>query len=207
MRTASTTSMTPEQYLEFEAAASVRHEYVNGEVFAMVGETAGHALICGRLFRKLAERLDGSGCQVYMEQLKVRIEAANSYYYPDLVVTCEPFQRKAVTLTAPVMIVEVLSRSTQNVDRREKLLNYRMLPSLREYLLVSQNRILVEYHRLNADGIWEPKKLGAGDILILESLPGGPLRIPVHELYKEFDLPPSVAESGEEYDCDYDGDY
>ena len=93
--------MTPEQYLQFEETASIRHEYVEGELFAMTGETVGHKWICQQLFRIVDGRVKGSGCNVFTEGLKVHVAAANSFYYPDLVMTCERIDSASSVLLQP----------------------------------------------------------------------------------------------------------
>ena len=200
----SSSAITPEQYLKSEETSSVQHEYVDGELFAMTGETAGHAWICQQLFRRIDDRLKGSGCHVFTERLKVHVEAANSYYYPDIVVTCEPLNTKSVVLSEPVLIIEVLSRSTQHIDRREKLISYRKIDSLREYVLISQFRMAIEYHFVNENGVWDSRRLGPDDDLVLISLPGAPLRIPVRDIYKDIDFTLTVMEAEEEeYDLSH----
>ncbi len=140
-------SLSVADYLEGERHSEIRHEYVAGLVFAMVGGTLGHNRVTGNIYAFLRNHLRGTPCSAYMSDVKVRIEAADAFYYPDVVVSCEPADLKDSFLTAPVLVVEVLSPSTENIDRREKLLNYPKLASLREYVLVSPDDVRVEVFR------------------------------------------------------------
>ncbi|MBX9696154.1 MAG: Uma2 family endonuclease, partial [Cyanobacteria bacterium] len=171
--------MTAQEYLEFEETASIRHEYVHGKVFSMTGATEAHNLICGNLFALLHAYLSGTGCRVFMVDMKVRVEAADCFYYPDIMVTCEPFDGKSVYKSLPRLIIEVLSPSTRQIDRREKLVAYQQISTLRQYVLVHQNNQRVEVHRMKADDQWEFFILGKDDQLVLEALHDSSLTLPV----------------------------
>lgn len=156
-----------EEYLEFEAIAEVRHEYVAGRVHAMVGATEAHNAIVSNLHLAIGSRLRGSGCRAYVSDMKILVESSNSIYYPDLVVTCEAFVSKSLFKTSPRLIVEVLSPSTADIDCREKLLAYKTIPSLREYIIVYQDERKIERFR-NQDGEWEPQCCEGSGSLLLE---------------------------------------
>jgi Uma2 family endonuclease len=188
--------MTEEEYLKAEAKATVRHEYVNGHVFAMTGATDAHNVICGNIFGSLYNRLSDTPCRPYINDMKVRIEQAESYYYPDIMVSCEPFEPKSVSKSKPVLIIEVLSPGTAAIDRREKLIAYKKIASLREYVLVYQNKQRVELYRRNSDGQWEFEVL-TGEDVSLESLPNGPFALPFSVIYKDYNPPLMVKESEE----------
>jgi Uma2 family endonuclease len=192
-------TMTSEEYLEFEANSDVRHEYVDGQVFTMSGATEAHNVICGNLFTRLHSHVRGSGCRAFINDMKVHVKAANSFYYPDIMVTCEVFEAKSVFKASPVLIVEVLSPSTRQIDCREKLVSYRKLDSLREYVLVRQNKMLVEVYCKGAGGKWQVNQFRKSDQLELESLPGGPLTIDVSEIYAEVEPLSLVEEEEGEY--------
>lgn len=192
--------MTVEDYLKFEECATVRHEYVRGQLFAMSGATEAHNVISGNLYVALHNFLRGSGCRVFQNDMKVRVEAADSFYYPDIMVTCEPFDAKSVFKESPSLIVEVLSPSTKYIDRREKLVAYRQLSNLRQYILVDQNRVLIEVFSRISDTEWELSMLHNSDELRLEALPDKPLVIPVVAVYEDVVLSPFVKESEEEYE-------
>jgi len=112
--------MATDEYLEFEEQAAVRHEYVRGQIFAMTGSAEAHNVISGNLFAALHNFLQGTGCRVFQNDMKVRVEAADCFYYPDIMVTCEPYEAKSVFKNSPRLIIEVLSPSTKHIDRREK---------------------------------------------------------------------------------------
>jgi Uma2 family endonuclease len=121
------TPVSEEEYLRLEAHSPVRHEYVNGEMFAMTGGTLRHNTIALNLAVALRNGLRAGPCRVYINDVRVRIEKTRSYYYPDLLVTCtkgtQPVDLAAVTVDDPVLLVEVLSQGTEAIDRREKLLS------------------------------------------------------------------------------------
>lgn len=200
-------NMTIEEYLELEERSTARHEYVHGQLFAMTGASEAHNVICVNLITRIHPHLRGTGCRAFINDMKVRVEAANSFYYPDIMVTCEPFQSTSVFKTSPALIIEVLSPSTKHIDLREKLVMYRQLASLQEYVVVYQDRVLIEVYRKHADGEWEFGTLRKPDQLCLESLPGKPLQIPVCEVYDELDLPPLVREAEEEYQSEEDEEF
>ena len=153
---AAQTRLTPEEYITFERKASpdadiIRHEYVNGELIAMSGASRAHNLMTGNIFGELRTLLKGSRCETYMGDMRVSTPTTASYFYPDVTVVCEEprFEDDVFDiLLNPIILVEVLSPSTQAYDRGEKFGHYRQLASLQEYVLVSQDKILVEhYHR------------------------------------------------------------
>lgn len=185
--------VTEEEYLRTEASASVRHEYVDGNVFAMTGSTDAHNIICGNIFSLIHGFLHGSQCRAYINDMKVRIQAVRSFYYPDIMVSCEPFEPKSVFKISPVLLIEVLSPSTASIDRREKLAAYQKISSLKEYVIVYQDRQRVELYRREADG-WELMILSSGEELLLEALPQGPLHLPFTTIYDGYDPPRRVKE-------------
>ena len=149
--------VTPEEYLAFERAAEYKNEYFDGEIYAMTGASRRHNLIAGNIFTALNNQLRDKPCEAYISDMRVRIPAANIYTYPDVVVACgQPeFEDAEVdTLLNPVLIVEVLSKSTASYDRVAKLGYYRTLPSLAEYLIVAQNERHITQHTKQADGRW-----------------------------------------------------
>ncbi len=192
--------LTVDEYLAQEERANVRHEYVKGQVFAMTGATEAHNVINGNLYALIHHHLRGSGCRAFMTDMKVRVEIANSFYYPDIMVTCEPFEAKSVYKQLPVLIAEVLSPSTKHIDRREKLVAYRQLSSLRQYLIIHQNRYRIEIYQKDADGQWQVSILGKNDLVFLDSLPSR-LDVPIAAIYDGIILEPFVEEEEEDYEC------
>jgi Uma2 family endonuclease len=149
--------VTPEEYLSFERAAEYKNEYFDGEIVAMTGASRKHILITLGVAAALREQLRGRPCETYSSEMRVRIPSANLYTYPDVVVACgkPEFEDAEVdTLLNPVLIVEVLSKSTAAYDRRQKFDYYRTLPSLEEYLLVEQDEYHVVQYVRQRDGRW-----------------------------------------------------
>lgn len=160
---------TVEDYLNAEANSQTRHEYVGGYVFAMAGASEEHNIIAGNIFALLRPHLRGSSCRVFVSDMKVKVQD-DIFYYPDLLVTCNPQDNHRYFKTQPNLIIEVLSESTETTDRREKLINYQTLESLKEYVLISQDQIQVEVYRQDPQGNWTIQILGQQDNLILESV-------------------------------------
>ena len=147
---AAQTYFTPEEYLALERKAHCKNEYLDGQIIAMAGASSEHNLIVGDIFYGLYPELRQRGCLVYTSDMRVRPSPRDAYVYPDVVVVCgEPqFEDEAFdTLLNPIVIVEVLSPSTEAYDRGEKFTRYKQLPSLKEYVLVSQDNVHVEHHR------------------------------------------------------------
>jgi Uma2 family endonuclease len=152
-----TTYLTPEEYLSIERKAEYKSDYFDGEIFAMTGASREHNLITGNINGELRRQLKGKPCEVYSNDMRVRVPAARLYTYPDVVVVCgEPiFEDDYVdTLLNPTLIVEVLSRSTESYDRGRKSVYYRTIDSLAEYLLVEQDEYRVEQYLKQTDGRW-----------------------------------------------------
>lgn len=145
--------LTPEEYLAFEETARVRHEYVAGRVYAMSGGSLRHARIIGNVYRRLHDATRGGPCTAYTQDVKVRADE-QLFYYPDVVVGCAAQDEEDVVLTAPCLVVEVLSPSTRVVDVREKLSAYRRIGSLRAYLIVETRYRRVERHWPDVRGGW-----------------------------------------------------
>jgi Uma2 family endonuclease len=157
-------SLQPKRELSFDdwlegerAAPECRSEYLGGELFAMTGASAEHNAIVSNINRELSIQFKGRPCQVYASDMKVRVRTANAGAYPDLVAFCAPHEfldgRRDLLLN-PSLIVEVLSDSTEIYDRGDKFALYRQIPSLKEYLLVSQHRVLVELYTRMPDNRW-----------------------------------------------------
>jgi Uma2 family endonuclease len=164
-----------EDYLELEQTSDIRHEYFGGEVFAMAGGSKEHNIIAGNIYSSLRSRLRGSACDVFMSDMKVRINSTSEnktiFYYPDVIVSCDSQDQDRYFVNYPCLIIEVLSPSTETIDRREKSINYRSLVSLREYVLVSQDEVKVEVYRQDEQGNWTIQTLiNRDDKLHLDSV-------------------------------------
>jgi Uma2 family endonuclease len=155
-------------YLAMENSSDRRHEYIGGEIHAMTGGTARHNRIAGNIYAAFLRRFDGTSCQVFINDMKLHVQAADRMYYPGVFVTCG----RAVTddqtvATDATIVVEVQSESTAGTDRREKLVAYRQLPSLRAYWIVSQHEQKVEVHRRDETLQWIAEAYAVGESLPL----------------------------------------
>jgi phenylacetic acid degradation protein len=152
-------TFTIEDYLYMEESATQKHEYYNGEIFAMAGASRDHNIITSNMMVFLAHKLWGSSCRIFTSDQRVHVEANTLFTYPDLTIVCgEPVYYHEMNLTNPVVIVEVLSPSTKNYDRGDKFKLYQDLQTLQEYILVDSQSVLVEHFRKDAKGAWSLSK-------------------------------------------------
>lgn len=142
------------EYLNGEQASDIRHEYVDGEIYAMAGAGEAHNLIALNVASKLRNLVRGGPCRVFIANMKLHVRTWNAFYYPDVMMVRDPSDAHNLYKQNPSLVVEVLSPSTESIDRREKMLAYRTLPSLREYLLIAQDRRQVELYRRADDNSW-----------------------------------------------------
>jgi len=179
-------NMTVDQYLAGEEVAlDTRHEFIDGDVYAMTGATAAHNLIVGNLNALIRSHIKGSGCRVYVNDMKVKIAKLNCFYYPDVVVSCDPFNPNAVFTTEPVFICEVLSKSTALIDKREKKQAYKQINSLIYYLIVNpENREAILNQRIKADG-WVLNTFTNSEEFVLNQFPNGALTVNLDSVYEE----------------------
>lgn len=147
------TKISVADYLEGEKISSIKYEYICGEVYAMAGTTLCHNIIAGEIFARLLAKLASSECQPFMSDVKVRANA-ETFYYPDVMVSCEEIKQNSLICEKPILIVEVISPSTRTIDRREKLFHYQQMPSVQEYVIVDQHKKNVEVHRRQPNGSW-----------------------------------------------------
>lgn len=182
---------TEEEYLAVERAAEVKSEFFDGVMYAMSGATRAHVLISLNVASEIHAQLKGRNCEVYNNDLRVHIEETGSYVYPDVAAVCgEPrfAEGEMDNLLNPTLIVEVLSPSTEAFDRGGKFVRYRRIPSLKEYVLVSQDRMLVErFRRHGAEGEWTFSALSRPDeVLELKSIG---CAVPLRDVYARVDPP------------------
>lgn len=153
--TATLQLISESEYLEGERVSPVKYEFVDGRTFAMAGASKRHGTIALNVGSALRNHLRGGPCRGFVADIKVRVARARAYYYPDVVASCAPEDLAADApsefLTAPNLVIEVLSPATESVDRREKWLNYRSVPSLQEYVLIDQARCWIEVYRRAGD--------------------------------------------------------
>lgn len=190
MSTVSKPWLSPQEYLVKERRAEFRSEYYNGEMFAMAGASFEHTLAKDNLAREAGNQLKGGPCRVLTSDLRVKVDASGLYTYPDVAIVCDKPQfedGKMDTLLNPRALVEVLSDPTEKYDRGRKFAHYRQVASLQEYVLVAQDRPLVERYVRQADQSWT--------LTVYEGLAATfefasiAVRIPLAEIYSgvEFD--------------------
>jgi Uma2 family endonuclease len=157
--------VSTEVYLEGERVSPIKHEYRKGRIYAMVGAKKPHIVLNTNLATLLNIHLDDSPCLVLTSDIKVRLEEANCYYYPDIAVVCDEREINNTDdfILYPVLIIEVLSKSTESFDRGDKFRDYQTCPTLKEYILIHQNQMKIECHRREDSGVWQEQIYEAGD--------------------------------------------
>ena len=147
--------LTPEAYLQLEEQSLIKHEYIDGQAYAMAGTTDTHNTLALNLALLIRNHLRGSDCRVYFADIKARLEKRNRFYYPDLLITCDPQDQETPTYKRYAkLIIEVLSDSTEAFDRGDKFNDYQTLDSLVEYVLINSNHQRVEAFRRSDQGLW-----------------------------------------------------
>jgi len=154
-----------DEYLAQEETARVRHELVDGEIYAMAGASERHNRIAGNVFFHLRAATRGKTCRAFMADMKLRQAAGTLYYYPDVMLVCDPDDDHPLYKQSPCLIAEVLSPATAKIDLREKLSAYRALTSLRYYLIVDAERLWAKCYSKDASGQWFEQELSAEDRL------------------------------------------
>lgn len=185
-------AMSAAEFLAWDAGQTVKHEFVHGEVFAMAGGEDRNYTVALNLAMALRPHLRGTACRVYGSDVKLRVEAADCYFYPDVMVTCSAADLgDRLIKREPSLVVEVLSASTAAYDRGEKFAAYRQLPSLQEYLLVDVDRQRCDLFRKGAsDGLWVLHPTTAAEPLHLASVD---LTIPPDALWADLEPPAASA--------------
>jgi Uma2 family endonuclease len=183
MSTAAKQRMSEDEYLAFERASTLKHEFVNGEVVAMAGGSMRHSLIANNIGGELRSRLRGHPCRVFQSDLSVHVTETGLYTYPDVTVVCGPprvHPRDARSTLNPRVIFEVLSASSEAYDRGAKFAHYMRIPDLAEYVLVAQDRRRVEHFRRLESGQWLLTTFdGEGEV----ELPALGIALPLAEIY------------------------
>ena len=182
------THLTPEEYLAFERKATTKHEYLNGQIVAMSGASFAHNFLTMNTANQLYNQLIGGECQVATSDMRVKVTQIDSYFYPDVVVVCgEPRAEDDTfdTLLNSTVVVEVLSPSTETYDRGEKFEHYQQIASLKEYVLISQDKIRVEHYHRQETGWMQTEFRGLEDVLSLLSI-GCELRL--QDVYRRVEV-------------------
>lgn len=184
--------ISAQEYVAGEELSPIKHEYIDGQIYAMAGASDAHVTISLNLASALRNHLRGSGCRVYMSDMKAKIETGNIFYYPDVMVTCDTRDQAFSNYKKyPCLIVEVLSPTTEAFDRGDKFANYQQLPNLQEYVIISQKRQRVECFRRNAEGLWVLQSYNPGSEIHLESID---FRISIDVLYEDVTFADNEAE-------------
>jgi Uma2 family endonuclease len=162
--------LTEDEYLESEKTREIKHEYVDGEIYAMVGASRSHNIISHTISRLFGNHLADTRCNVFASDMKVKIETQNSskFFYPDVLVTCDDENGHDYYTDKPIIIVEVLSKATRQIDKTFKLNAYKTLPSLQEYVLIEQDFVEIEVCRRSNS--WLSERYFLGDSVTFESI-------------------------------------
>lgn len=181
-------------YVAFERAADRKHEWLHGEIFAMAGGTLVHGALAAKVIMELGAHAQKCGCRVFSSNVKVRALATGLATYPDVSLVCGPLETDPEdrhALTNPVLLVEVLSDGTEAYDRGAKFRHYRTLPSLRDYVLVSQHERRIEVYSRNEQGLWVLREARSGESVALSALEGA---LTVDSVYEGLELEPDPHE-------------
>ena len=183
-------SYTVQEYLEMEKASDVKHEFFEGEIFAMAGAGIRHNIIAKNVQGRLFSALDGKPCQPYGSNMRIHIPENTLFTYPDISIICDditPSPEDEDTAILPVALIEILSPSTKNYDRGGKFRLYRDIPSLKEYILIDSGSVNIEVFRFNASGHWELEEYRTlSETLTIKAVD---VQITLHDIYNGTKLP------------------
>ncbi len=184
--------LTPEEYFAWEEQQQEKHEYINGQVYAMSGGSINHGRIAIRFTAMFDSHLENTGCMTGNSDIKVNIPGTTNYTYPDASVTCDERDKTSTQyITYPCLIVEVLSKSTEAYDRGGKFRMYQNNPALIDYLLVSSTSMEIDLYHKNEAGDWLIINYKPGDIIQLKSIN---LNFPLEQIYRGLNLEPENGE-------------
>ncbi|RAM52262.1 MAG: Uma2 family endonuclease [Hapalosiphonaceae cyanobacterium JJU2] len=175
-------NVSVDEYLQFELESRIRHEYLAGQVYPMREDSEQCKVIISNMLTRLRTHLFGTDYRTYSSEMKIRIDDLDIFYYPNISVTCNPQDREKFYKYQPCLIVEVFSSATERIYRNEKLMNYRRLNSLQEYVLVCESEIQVEVYHKNRQNKWFVEELEAEDHLKLASVD---LEIAIADIYED----------------------
>jgi Uma2 family endonuclease len=184
-------NMTVEAYLDWEQAQPERYEYWDGAVVAMTGTTRNHNRVSLNASKLLDDALTDRPCEVYIADVKVQVEPGRKFFYPDVVVTCDQREDDPTLIQFPCLIIEVLSPSTEAIDRGIKFAHYRKFTTLQEYVLVQVEQPNVEVFRRNEQGQWVLSEYGLADRLQLESVG---VEVAISDLYRQISFASSDSQ-------------
>ena len=185
--------LTAEEFLAWEAGQAERHEFVQGEVFAMAGAEDRHVTATGNVYMSLRQALAGTPCRTYMTDMKVQPLGSSDFFYPDVLVTCSAADRaSALVKHEPKLLVEVLSPGTAAYDRGEKFAHYRRIATLEEFALIDLDSRRTDVYRRGADGLWVLHPFEPGQAVHFTSVA---VTVSADALFAEVDEPPPAAAS------------
>lgn len=176
---------TIDEYLQFDLESLVRYEYIAGQLYPVLGDSHNLKIITENLFARLRTHLYATSCHVFSSDMKIRVESMNAFYYPEVSVVKDSQDREIYFKSCPCLIAEVLSPTTERIDRNEKLLSYRQIPSLEEYILVHQSEVKVEVYRKVCQNNWLLEILTKDSILKLQSVN---VEITMAEIYEDVEF-------------------
>lgn len=183
MTAAEKIAFTAEDFLKWESTQDTKHEFADGIAYAMAGAGENHVIISGNVFAALRAHVRGTPCRAFISDMKLKVEAAEAFFYPDVFVTCSDNDAKRKDYkTDPVLVIEVLSPTTAAYDRGQKFATYRRLPSLQEYVLIDPERISVEIFRRDATDHWVLYPYGLGEEVEFASVG---LNLPIEAVYED----------------------
>ena len=185
--------MSGDEYLAWEAEQAEKHDFIDGEVYAMAGAESGHVTAAGNLYMALRQHLAGTPCRTFIADMKVQAKEGDNYFYPDVVVTCSDADRSSpLVKREPTLIIEVLSPSTEAYDRGEKFAQYRSIASLKEIAFIDMSSRRTDVYRRGADGLWVLHPFDAGAAVTLASVE---LTVSAAIMFAEVDVLPVPASS------------
>lgn len=170
--------LTVEDYLKQELTSEVKHEFIDGHIYAMAGSSENHDRISGTIYRKFGNHLEGLPCEPFTSDMKIRT-STGKFRYPDCMVVCDKDDENQFYKTKPVILVEVISRSTRKIDEKDKLIEYINIPTLQEYVLVEQDFVDITVYRRKDD--WRSVHYFLGESITFEPID---LTLPVEEIYQ-----------------------
>ncbi|MDD5214422.1 MAG: Uma2 family endonuclease [Methylococcales bacterium] len=174
--------ITEQEYLDDEKRRDIKHEYFDGEIFAMAGASSNHQRLISRLVQKISNHLEDTPCEVFSSDMKVRADEGNKYFYPDVVVACEKQNDEPYFINSPRIIIEVLSNSTRKFDKDLKRKIYQTIPTFEEYVLIEQDHVEIEVCRKSEN--WQSNYYFIDDEVTFASID---LTLPVLDIYKRVD--------------------
>lgn len=178
-----------ENYLDAEELTLGQNEYLNGHVYPISSPHERHNLIVGNLYYHLRTATRGSRCRVFMSTMKLRINERSTFYYPDLMVCCDSEDNHNLYKSRPFLIAEVLSTTTEVIDRREKLIAYQDIPSLQYYFLIASHQMQADYYQRTGDGSWSGTRLEHDNIVEIDCPGAKTIFLCLNDFYQEVPMP------------------